>query len=97
MEGLIVPSKFYGVLAAGRACIFIGDPEGEIAVQVRRLRCGMAVRSYDTSDLVKQLKDLADHPEALAELGARARAAFEQKFERGVAVQKWAQLLRNLD
>lgn len=97
MEGLIVPSKFYGVLAAGRACIFIGDPEGEIAVQVRRLRCGMAVRSYDAADLVKQLKDLADHPDALAELGVRARAAFEQKFERGVAVQKWAQLLKGLE
>jgi colanic acid biosynthesis glycosyl transferase WcaI len=97
MEGLIVPSKFYGVLAAGRACIFIGDPEGEIAVQVRRLRCGMAVRSYDAPDLVKQLKDLADDPKALAELGERARSAFEQKFERGVAVQKWAQLLKSID
>jgi colanic acid biosynthesis glycosyl transferase WcaI len=97
MEGLIVPSKFYGVLAAGRACIFIGDPEGEIAVQVRRLRCGMAVRSYDAPDLVKQLKDLADDPKALAELGERARSAFEQKFERSVAVQKWAQLLKSLE
>lgn len=97
MEGLIVPSKFYGVLAAGRACIFIGDPEGEIAVQLRRLRCGIAVRSHDAADLVKQLKDLADHPAALAELGARARAAFEQKFERGVAVKKWAQLLQSLE
>lgn len=97
MEGLIVPSKFYGVLAAGRACIFIGDPEGEIAVQVRRLRCGAAVRSYDAAELAKQLKELADHPDALAELGRRARAAFEQKFERGLAVQKWAQLLNNLE
>jgi hypothetical protein len=33
----------------------------------------------------------------LAELGKRARAAFEQKFERGVAVQKWVQLLKTLD
>src|SRR5262249_20173242 len=32
MEGLVVPSKFYGVLAAGRPCLFIGDPEGEVAL-----------------------------------------------------------------
>src|SRR5262249_23188636 len=31
LEGLIVPSKFYGILAAGRASIFIGDPNSEIA------------------------------------------------------------------
>lgn len=97
MEGLIVPSKFYGVLAAGRACIFIGDPEGEIAVQLRRLRCGGTVNSYDAAELAKQLKELADHPDALAALGARARAAFEQKFDRPVAVQKWAQLLKSMD
>ncbi len=30
-EGLIVPSKFYAAAAAGRAVIFIGDPDGEIA------------------------------------------------------------------
>ncbi len=31
-EGLIVPSKFYAAAAAGRAVIFIGDPDGEIAL-----------------------------------------------------------------
>jgi len=31
LEGLIVPSKFYSVLAAGRPVLFVGDPESEIA------------------------------------------------------------------
>ena len=35
IEGLIVPSKFYGILAAGRPAIFIGDAEGEIAREIR--------------------------------------------------------------
>ena len=30
-EGLVVPSKLYGVLAAGRPVVFIGDPEGDVA------------------------------------------------------------------
>ncbi len=29
-EGLVVPSKFYGIAAAGRAVIFVGDPDREI-------------------------------------------------------------------
>ena len=31
MEGSIVPSKFYGILAAGKPTIFVGDPNGELA------------------------------------------------------------------
>jgi hypothetical protein len=44
-RGLIVPSKFYSIAAAGRAAIFVGDPDGEIGardrtVQVRGHRGG---------------------------------------------------------
>jgi hypothetical protein len=30
-EGLVMPSKLYGVLAAGRPVLFIGDPAGDVA------------------------------------------------------------------
>jgi hypothetical protein len=43
LEGLIVPSKFYGIAAAGRPTIFIGAENGEIArlleANKRRLAC----------------------------------------------------------
>lgn len=96
MEGYVVPSKFYGVLAAGRACIFIGDPQGELAVQVRKLECGAAVRAGDAGELTCLIKGLADDPQRLAALGAHARAVFEEKFDRPVAVEKWARLIRGL-
>ena len=34
-EGLVMPSKLYGALAAGRPIVFIGDPEGDTARIVR--------------------------------------------------------------
>jgi colanic acid biosynthesis glycosyl transferase WcaI len=43
LEGLIVPSKFYGSAAAGRPAIFIGDTDGEIARLIRRHACGRTV------------------------------------------------------
>ena len=30
LEGLIVPSKVYGILAAGRPAVFVGDPAGDV-------------------------------------------------------------------
>ncbi len=35
LEGLIVPSKIYGILAANRRCIFIGNKDGEIAKMIQ--------------------------------------------------------------
>ena len=40
LEGLIVPSKTYGCLAAGRPVIFMGDPQGEIGRMLAGVRCG---------------------------------------------------------
>ncbi len=42
LEGLIVPSKFYAVLAAGRPVLFVGDAKGEMARQIEAADCGRA-------------------------------------------------------
>ena len=34
LEGLMVPSKFYAIVAAGRPVLFVGDQDGEIADSV---------------------------------------------------------------
>ena len=31
LEGLVLPSKFYGIIAAGRPVLFVGAADGEIA------------------------------------------------------------------
>jgi colanic acid biosynthesis glycosyl transferase WcaI len=59
LEGLIVPSKIYGVLAAGRPCIFIGSAEGEVADLLRRGDCGATVAPEDVVGLVQTLQRYA--------------------------------------
>jgi len=48
LEGLIVPSKFYGILAAGRPVVFVGDPDGELARIIREAGCGHVVAAGDS-------------------------------------------------
>src|SRR3954453_3798908 len=43
LEGLIVPSKFYGIAAAGRPIIAITAQNGEIARLVREHNCGLII------------------------------------------------------
>jgi glycosyltransferase involved in cell wall biosynthesis len=96
MEGLVVPSKFYGVLAAGRPCIFIGDPSGELALSLLQIECGTSVPSDVAARLAELIGSYASLPEQAEMMGRRARAAFESHFDRPRAVEKWVRLLAEL-
>jgi glycosyltransferase involved in cell wall biosynthesis len=61
LEGLIVPSKFYGIAAAGRPTIFIGSPVGEIARMIAHYRCGYTVSPGDGEALADRIVDLASN------------------------------------
>jgi colanic acid biosynthesis glycosyl transferase WcaI len=93
LEGLVVPSKFYGIAAAGRPTLFIGAPDGEIARLIDEARCGFTVSSGDGEAVVDRILQLAETPELCAELGARARTAFEQHWTKDRAIEQWQQVL----
>ena len=46
LEGLIVPSKVYGIAAAGRPIIAVTARNGEIASLVRKYDCGVVVEPW---------------------------------------------------
>ena len=58
LEGLIVPSKFYGIAAAGRPTIFIGNEHGEIARLLESNGCGFTVPSGDGEALANETLSL---------------------------------------
>lgn len=96
LEGLIVPSKMYGILAAGRAAIFIGDSDGELARLVQEARCGVTVKCGDGSRLAEALRSLQSDGDQTRRMGLRAREVFETRFTLDRAARKWIHLLRDL-
>jgi glycosyltransferase involved in cell wall biosynthesis len=96
LEGLIVPSKFYGIAAAGRPAIFIGDRDGEIARLLARHDCGRTVAMGDGTGLTRTILELAGDPANWLRMGERARRAFEAEFSKAIAVTKWRSLLEEL-
>src|SRR6516225_10080845 len=74
LEGLIVPSKFYGIAAVGKPIIVIGNKDGEIARLVQHHGCGIVVAPGDAEALVDGLRLLSSAPETISEMGRRARA-----------------------
>ena len=96
LEGLIVPSKIYGILAAGRPTVFIGDADGELARLVADTHSGVSVRCGDGAGLARELQTLHTDSEQRQRMGLCAREAFEAGFTLDRAEQKWIHLLREL-
>jgi colanic acid biosynthesis glycosyl transferase WcaI len=92
LEGLIVPSKFYGILAAGRPVVFIGDPDGELARVIRRGNCGVTVECGDTEALVDAIRYLMGNVSHREAMGASSRA-LSDGYSMKRAQDIWAALL----
>jgi len=93
LEGLIVPSKLYGILAAGRPVVFVGDPDGEVARLIAATEVGVSVRSGDSAGLCRALRALRGDDAARARMGMRAREVFEERYTLARAVTRWRDLL----
>ncbi len=93
LEGLILPSKIYGVLAAGRATLFVGDPEGDLARMLRDNNCGISVAVGDSEGLAAQLRALANSPARLATMGVNARKLGLSRYTSEHAVADWLSFL----
>ena len=71
-EGLLVPSKISGALAAGRPCLFLGPAGSEAAALVSG--CGRVLDPRDGPGLAAAVRVYARDPALCAEEGRRAVA-----------------------
>jgi colanic acid biosynthesis glycosyl transferase WcaI len=93
LEGLIVPSKFYGIAAAGRPTIAITATDGEIANLVRINNCGRVIEPGESEKLAATILELSGSPEQLATMGRNARAMLDAQFTRRAAFRRWCDVL----
>ncbi len=96
MAGIVVPSKLYGILAAGRPVVMVGPERSEPARAIRRHRVGEVVDPETGgagADLVAALRRLADSPQERRAMGARGRTVFEAEYDHPILSTAWAELL----
>jgi glycosyltransferase involved in cell wall biosynthesis len=96
LEGLIVPSKFYGVLAAGRPILFVGDLDGELAGVIRESECGFAVAQGDAAEFTRRVRALQADMPLRERMGAASRRLLQARFSTGRALADWTALLERL-
>ena len=73
LEGVVVPSKLYSTLAAGRPVLVIAAPESDAARIVTASGCGLSADPDDPMAVVAAIREMRDNPARLADMGRRAR------------------------
>jgi len=93
LEGLIVPSKFYGVLAVARPVLFVGAPEGELARIIQSHECGFIIEPGDGEGLARRIRELAGDRDRARAIGSRGLRLYEEKFAPPIALSSWERIL----
>ena len=92
LEGLVVPSKLYGALGAGRPALFLGPSGSEAARVVEEHDCGTVLPNPEGEGLADAITDWHGAPDRWAVACDRAHAAVADGF--ADAVDQFGNLLR---
>ncbi len=91
--GSVVPSKIYGLLAAGRPILYIGPRSSTAAQLIRKHDCGWQIDCADAPSLVNLLRSLAIDRAAVRSAGQRARQAFLEHYDLPLGVARVCDLI----
>jgi glycosyltransferase involved in cell wall biosynthesis len=73
LEGVVVPSKLYSTLAAGRPILAVAPQESDVSRIVRESGCGLAEDPDDPAAVAHAVRTLRNDPARLVTMGKRAR------------------------
>jgi colanic acid biosynthesis glycosyl transferase WcaI len=93
LSGYVVPSRLYGVMAAGRPVIVAADADSETALLVESVGCGVVVEPGRPDLLAAAIRRVRDGELDLAEMGRRAREYVVADADRVIAVGRYRDVL----
>jgi len=80
LEGMAVPSKIYGIMAAGKPVIALVPLNSEIAFIVREENCGIVVKPGNVNEFTNAIFLLKTDENIRKQMGKNSRLAFENKY-----------------
>lgn len=96
LSGFIVPSKLYGILAAGRPYVAAMERDSEAVMIAERQECGLAAEPGSPESIAAAVRRLHADRELAQAMGARARLA-SRDYDRRVGVRTYFELFTALN
>jgi glycosyltransferase involved in cell wall biosynthesis len=96
LSGYVVPSRLYGVLAAGRPVLVSADADSETVRIVEEAGCGVVLPPGRPELVAGVIRDVMEGRLPLAGMGERGRAWVEREADREVAFDRYRRLVGEL-
>lgn len=93
LEGVVAPSKLYGIMAAGRAIAAICEPHSYLRQVIARAECGAAFNNNDSQSLAEFILTLASNPVSAATMGNAGRKYMENNFTPKIIARQYTEVL----
>ena len=93
VAGCIVPSKVYGIMAAGRPFIAAVEESSDVGQVAREFSCGLVIPPEDPAALAEAVQWCRTHPRELVRMGANGRKALVEHFDRPIATRRFEEVL----
>jgi hypothetical protein len=94
--GTVVPSKFFGALAAGRPVLFAGSPESSVARWIKEHRVGWILTESTLDGVVDELIGYCNQPGRLLPLFEHCHSVYQRHFSKRHGADRWDKELRRL-
>jgi glycosyltransferase involved in cell wall biosynthesis len=94
--GMVVPSKFFGALAAGRPVLFAGSVDSSLAKWIREFQIGWVLTSENLHHVGKQLLAYMNSAEQIDAMQQRCFSVYREFFSRDSQIDKFDRSLRSL-
>jgi len=95
LEGVVVPSKLYSILAAGRPVLVVAPAASDAARIVTASGCGLVADPDDPDAVAAAIRALRDDPARLADMSRRAREV-GAKYARVNELQRFRSIIEEL-
>lgn len=92
LEGVIVPSKVYGILSAGKPIVAVANPETDVAKIGEQRGFAVSADPDDVSQVAHAVRQIFRNPETLRRMGHAARAAAND-YDRVSELRKFVRII----
>lgn len=94
IKGVSVPSKIYGVMAAGKPILGVLEEGSEAARLIKDSQCGTVVEPQNYDEVIKQIEYLYSLDKfELINCGLRGRSYLEGNLRKDISLEKYRNLL----
>ena len=97
IKGVSVPSKLYGVMAAGKPVLGVLDEGSEARIIVDECNCGICIDPGNYDEIYNKIEFILNNKDKVKSLGVNGRNYLEKKLSKEVSINKYKSTILSID